>query len=197
MRLAIGFLLLASPAHAEELVHPMLPVEVSAGYTLHAGKLAGVDESGMGPNLEVAVGSGRWQGFGETSLTFGDLGPMDDRVDGKAVRGGIGARWLARTFELTRRATIDMHLEAGVGYSRHYFDGMRRFSRPDIGAGVGYRLRAFFGSQLHKQLALHVSMRIYFAPTDRRDEQIACRGTCAITDGNTNGGTLFVIAGAF
>ena len=197
MRLAVGFLLLASPAHAEELVHPMVPVEISAGYTTHAGKLAGVDESGMGPNLEVAVGSGRWQGFGETSLTFVDLGPNDDEVDGKQVRGGLGARWLARTFELTRRATVDLHLEAGVGYSRFYFDGMRRFSRPDIGAGVGYRLRVFLGPELQRQLALHVSMRIYFAPTDRRDEQIACRGACPMVDGNTNTGMLFVLAGAF
>lgn len=197
MRLALGFLLLASPAHAEELVHPMVPVEVSAGYMAHAGKLAGIDESGMAANLEVALGSGRWQGFGEASFGYAELGPEDDETTGEHLRGGLGARWLARTFELTRRATIDMHLEAAVGYSRFYFDGMRGFSRPDVGAGVGYRLRAFFGHQLQKQVALHVSVRIYYAPTDRRDEQIACRGSCAMTEGNTNRGMLFVVAGAF
>jgi hypothetical protein len=170
---------------------------MTLGIVGHGGKLAGLDEGGWGPSLEFALGRERWQYFAEASLAFVKLGPEGERTGGRQIRGGLGVRWLARSFELGPRGTLDMHLEAFTGMSRFQFEGMNRFSRPDLGAGVGYQVRGFFGRKLAKQAAMRISARVFFAPTDERDEMIACRGTCSTSNGTSNSGLMAVFGGQF
>jgi hypothetical protein len=195
------FLLLAvaAPAHADvetSKVRPFPSSSMTVGVVGHAGKLAGITEGGWGPMIEFAIGGGRWQYLAEASLQWGHLGP-DDEIDGRRVRGGLGVRWLARSFELGTRGAIDMHLEAVAGMSRYDFDGMDRIVRPDLGVGVGYLIRAF-GHMRVNQAGLRVSARIFFAPTDRESVMAACAGTCpTMTNANTNTGFMGVFGGVF
>lgn len=201
MRLAAPLLVLCTSSARADVddmqLHALPSLSAGIGIAAHGGKLAGIDETGWGPNLELAIGSGRWQIFGEAGVARVKLGPEGDRTAGTQLRGGLGIRWLARSFELGRDGSIDMHLEAFSGMSRFGFEDMGKLVRPDLGVGVGYAIRGFFGRRFQHQAALRISARIYFAPTDRRDEEIACRGSCPMTDGNTNSGLMAVFTGAY
>lgn len=196
MRALVVLCLLAGTAGAdvEPAVQPLPRVGVGVGVLGTGGKLAGLDVTGWAPNLELALGSGRWQYFAEGAIGWVTLGPEDDRSSGWQLRGGGGVRWLARSFELGDKGAIEMHLEAFAGYTRFDLDGRGRLARPDLGAGVGYGIRSFVGKQL-RNAGLRVSARVYFAPTDRRDEAIACRGSCPTSAGNNNSGLMAVFSG--
>lgn len=178
---------------SEPVVQPLPRLSASVGVMGTGGKLAGLDLTGWAPNVELALGSGRWQYFGEVGFGFVKLGPKDDRVSGQQLRGGAGVRWLARSFELGDTGAVEMHLEAFAGYSWFDLDGAR-IARPDLGAGVGYGLRSFVGKRFRNS-GLRVTARVFFAPTDRRDEEIACRGSCPMTAGNSNTGLMAMFGG--
>lgn len=201
LRAGILLLIAAAPAHADvetSKVRPFPSSSMTVGVVGHAGKLAGITESGWGPMLEFAVGGGRWQYLAEASLQFGHLGTKEDfEIDGRRVRGGLGVRWLARSFELGRRGAIDMHLEGLAGVSRYDFDGMNRIVRPDLAVGVGYQIRVF-GHMRVNQAGLRLSARVFFAPTDRDTITAACAGTCpTMTTANSNSGLVAVFGGVF
>jgi hypothetical protein len=201
--LTIAGLLIASPALAEvddEALSPLAKRSITVGVGGHNGKLAGLDENGWGPNLELAIGRPRWQYFAEGGVARVKLGPVGDRTPGFKWRGGVGVRWLARSFELGDRGSIDMQLEAFTGVSRFQFEDLPRFTRPDLGFGVGYQVRGFFGDERRKQAGLRVTMRVYFAPTSDVLEEIkmiACRGTCPTTAGTSNSGLMAGFGGVF
>jgi len=186
---------LASPAVADDDDSDGLPPAPAHAVTLgvmgYGGRLAGVPQGGWGPDLELALGHDRWQYFVEAAAMRSTLGPDRDQLVGHAVRGGVGARWLARSFELGRTGTLDMHVEAFAGAARLSFDGMKRVSRPDLGVGVGYIIRR---TERH-QLGLRLSARIFFAPTDHEVATAVCRGTCTTTADPSSSG-LMVVFGA-
>lgn len=183
------------PILAEEpAVQPLPKISASVGVMGTAGKLARLDLTGWAPNVELARGAGRWQYFGEVGFGFVKLGPKGDRVSGHQVRGGAGVRWLARSFELGDKGAIEMHLEAFAGYSRFDLEGRAHTARPDLGAGVGYGVRSFVGKRLRNS-GIRITVRVFFAPTDRRDEEIACRGSCPMTAGNSNAGLMAMFGG--
>jgi hypothetical protein len=72
---------------------------------------------------------------------------------------------------------------------------MDRLVRPDLGLGVGYLIRAFYGRT--KQAGFRVSARVFFAPTDRETVLAACRGMCTLGASNTNSGLMGVLGGSF
>jgi len=181
-------------ADAEEpSPHPMSRLSLGIGAMVQGGTLAGLDLGAWGGNVEVAVGTGRWQSFGEVGLSFVRLGPAEDHTSGRRLRGGIGVRWLARAFELGSKGAIEMYLEGFTGWSRYQLEDRARLSQPDLGLGVGYGIRSFFGHRF-RGAGLRVSARVVFAPTDRRDEEIACRGTCPTGD-RSSGGLMAVFGG--
>jgi hypothetical protein len=170
---------------------PLPDREITLSLLAHNGMLGGVPESGVGPNLEVALGDHRVQYFVEGSYSTAQLGRDDDAIHGRAVRGGAGVRWLARSFEIGRNGAIDMHLEGFGGVERMRFDGMSRLWRPDLGVGVGYQVRGFWKHN-KRHVAFRVSARLYFAPTDR-DVTAVCRGTCEMSRGTDNSGIMALV----
>lgn len=202
--LAIAGLLASGPAQAETGAesNPGLPPvagrSITLGFTGQGGKVAGVPLGSVGPSVELALGHRRLQSFVEGSVSLVWLGVDTDRSTGVQWRGGVGVRWLARSFELGRRASLDMHLEAVGGMSRFQLEDRARFSRPDLGIGVGYQLRAFRerANRPARQVAFRVSARAVFARSDSRDEQIACRGTCEMSPA-TDSGLMMVLGGQF
>lgn len=194
MRSVLAVCLLAGTAAADESPRPMQPVSLGIGMLGTGGKLAGLEHTGIGLNLEGAFGHGNWQGFVEGSVSSIKLGPETDRTSGRALRAGLGARWHARSFELGDRGSFDLYFEAFSGWSRYRLDDRGALSRPDVGAGIGYGIRTFFGRS-YRDRGMRISARIYFAPTDQRDERIACRGDCPMTKGNTNSGLMAVFGG--
>jgi hypothetical protein len=203
MSIRHAFLLLAvaSPAHADGdddvKVRGFPSTSVTLGMTMHGGRLAGIQEGSFGPSLEFALGRSRWQYFVEGSAELARLGPEDNRIEGKRLRAGIGIRYLARSFELGRQGAVDMHLEGFSGVSRYDLDGMDRMTRPDLGLGVGYLIRVFHGDERSKQAGFRISARVVFSPTDRDTVLAACRGTCTMTESNTNTGLMAVFGGMF
>lgn len=98
----------------------------------HAG---GRETSSAGVALEIARGTSRFQGFVEGSALW-----LQDELGGRELRGGGGLRWLARSFEIGDRGSIEMHLEGAAGVNRLARDGMERtFS--DLAVGGGFQVR--------------------------------------------------------
>jgi hypothetical protein len=191
VRSVILVAVLAGPAGADDELPPLPDRAVTLSVMGHAGRIGGVTEGGLGPNVEVAFGQRRWQYFAEGNVSWVSLGQDDARISGKAVRGGAGIRWLARAFELGDRGSIDLHLEAFAGVTRFDFDAMDRIVRPDLGVGVGYQIRGrWHGGR--SQAAFRISARIYFAPTDREVATAVCRGTCPTSSGVDNSGLMAV-----
>jgi hypothetical protein len=190
----------ATPAYADVETSKVRAVptgSVAIGVAGHAGKLAGLTEGAWGPMLEVALGNGRWQYLAEGSYQLVNLGASDG-IAGRKLRGGLGVRWLARSFELGTRGAIDMHLEGVAGVSRTELDGMDRVVRPDLGAGVGYQIRAFYGRRQARQAGFRVSARILFAPPDRESVIAACAGSCPTPPvAGASSGFMGVFGGVF
>jgi hypothetical protein len=122
------------------------------------------------------------------------LGAEDDQVSGHALRAGLGIRWHARSFEMGDVGSFDLYLEGFAGYSRYRFEDRAAIARPDFGAGIGYGIRTFFGRSARDR-GMRITARVFVAPTDERDERIACRGSCPMTRGNTNSGLMAMIGG--
>lgn len=178
----------ASVAHAddgEEEVVPMPRHAATLAIAGYSGKLSGLSEGGWGPNLELALGHRRWQYFVELGAAKVSIGPEGHETDGSQVRGGVGVRWLARSFEIDRFGAVEMHLEAITGLEKFWWDDGNRLVRPDLGVGVGYQLR-HFGK--HDKLAFRLSARVMFAPADRTAATALCRGTCTMPASTSNAG---------
>jgi hypothetical protein len=153
---------------------PMQGRTVALGIMGHGGRYLGHDEGGFGPYLEVAATSRRWSYFAELGAT--KLASKDTERTGLFPRGGIGVRWLARSFLFDGHGGIDMNLEAFAGLGQLRWDHGEHVLRPDLGVGVGYQIRLL----KPWKLALRVSARAYFAPNDHSAAPMAvCRGTCS------------------
>jgi hypothetical protein len=168
---------------------------VTAGIMGHGGRYLGQSEGGFGPFLELAAGSGRWQGFAELGamrIKAGEDGEPGRK--GMFVRGGAGVRWLARSFMFDEKGSIDMHLEAFAGLGQLRWDRAEHVMRPDLGVGVGYDVRMF---QPWK-IAFRLSARAYFAPHDHSAAPAtACHGTtvCSMDPASSSSSGLMALFG--
>ncbi|HEU0030512.1 MAG TPA: hypothetical protein VFQ53_07765 [Kofleriaceae bacterium] len=183
-------LAVATTARAD-VEHSELRPVAARSMTLSAlgqdGKLSGLHASGWGVNLELALGKRRWQYFVEGSLSWLELGPRGAQLDGRQQRGGLGVRWLARSFELGSVGSFDLNLEA--------FTGIERFDvapdvlvRPDLGVGIGWQVRL----HLCRDLAMRTMARVVFAPTDRDAASAVCRGSCEMPVSRDSSGLMIV-----
>jgi hypothetical protein len=172
--------LLAGTAHADEDTpfHTAPGRALGLGVLGHASHIGGDVEGGFGPSVEYALGSGRWQYFGDLTAAHVDAGssmagaPEVD-ASGWMGRAGIGVRWLARQFVPEPGGAIELYLEAVTGVERYWWQDGGRLTRPDLGAGIGMQIRAW---EL-RGLTMRIGMRVVFTPTDRDAALVACRGS--------------------
>lgn len=192
----VVLLLLARVAPAAAGVEDSAPFPVarhSIGLSViaHGGTVDGQNEGGVGPNLELALGDRRWQYFVELGVQIETLGPRPWATAGYQGRGGVGVRWLARSFDLEDGA-FEMNLEAAAAVETFWWRNGDRLTRPELSAGFSWQIR-FYGSQF----TFRSSARVYFAP-DRDSPMVACRGTCsAPTSGASPTGLLGIMGFAW
>jgi hypothetical protein len=170
-------------AEVDDELAPMPHRQKTLSILGRAGVLAGQNEGGVGPNLELALGSGRWQYFVEGALLVETFGPEAWHFAGYQGRGGVGVRWLARSFEELGDGT-ELALEAFAAVEHFWWSDGDRLTRPDFGAGFSWQIRELDGRH-----ALRVSTRVYFAP-DRDSKMAICRGVCDAPSGSISSGII-------
>jgi hypothetical protein len=157
----------------------------------HATYLGALPQVGYGPSLELALGSGRSQLFGEAALAYASQqswtsNAYDANVVGWMARGGLGVRWLARQFQVDRSAGLELFLLGGAGIERYWWKSSGKLTRPDVDLGVAIQMRAW---GFH-QIGMRMEARVVFAPNDRTMAVATCRGSCAMISDAPNAGML-------
>ena len=172
-------------ARPEPRIKPVRPLSLSVAIVAHESKLSGLAEDGTGPQLELAVGSGSWQGFVEGSISRVGLGPKQDFDRGARWRGGIGVRWIARSFELGKHVAAELVLEGVTGMQRFEWDMGGDMSRGDAGVGIGWQSRFFVREH---QFGMRFVARVMYAPTSRDRAVALCTGSCVMPEESTHTG---------
>ena len=184
---------IAAPARADVETSdpaPMPARSIAAGIAGHGGRYLGRPEGGWGPFVEVALGYRRFQYALELAVMPIKTGYEGPERRGVAVRGGAVVRWLARSFVLTDRLALEMHLEAFAGAAQLRWENAERVWRPDLGVGVGYQIRWI------PTVAFRLSARAYFAPHDRSAAPTACLATTPCKPESSSSTGLFALFGA-
>jgi hypothetical protein len=142
-----------------------------------ASRLAGRSVGGFGPTVDLAIGDGRFQYFLEASLWWASVsGDNAKNVTGLEGRGGVGVRWLAKSFVMEGDGAIELVLEAFAGVEEFVWNRGGRLTRPDLGAGWAWQVRF-----RQKQFLFRSFARVYFAPSDPDLATEICRGPCTMT----------------
>jgi len=137
---------------------PFPRVSVAAALQAHGSEVQGHYESGLGPALELAVGSGRWQLTGEGSIASSTR--MKDT--GSVSRAAVGLRWLARQFAPDHDGGVELYLASAVGAER--FDvGDVTTRRSELALGGGLQLRLFH----HPRFIVRFDARAVFTDANR------------------------------
>lgn len=178
----VVLLALARHAAAEDGIAPLPRTTFAFGFAGQGIPVGGLGQGGGGPSFELALGEGRWQYFVEAALMWVGVGSPGPNVDGILARGGVGVRWLVRSFEVDSSGGIEMNLEAATGLEQFWWLQGGRLTRPDLGAGVGWQVRLY----RRPKLAVRFGVRAMFAPADS-SLMAACRGTCANRSASTPG----------
>jgi hypothetical protein len=175
-----------------ELAYVAVPtVAGGVGVIGHATYLGALPETGYGPSVELALGSGRSQLFGEAALAYvsqqsWSSSAYDANVVGWMARGGLGVRWLARQYQIDRKGGVELFLLGGAGVQRYWWKTGGKRTRPDVDLGVAMQVRAWG----YHQIGMRIEARVVFAPNDRTMAAAACRGTCAMITDAPNAGLL-------
>jgi hypothetical protein len=169
--LTLAIVAASNLAAADEL--PIRSVEVAIGASTYSDGIGGVGEHGTGAVVEAAFGADRVQALVEGSREWVVLD--NDSLAGRRTRGGVGLRWLPRRFSHLNRQSIDLVLEATAGLARTAWNSGGSVTRPDLGFGWGAQYRVD-GRGVH--LGLRVMLRATFAPTERDQMAVVCRGQC-------------------
>jgi hypothetical protein len=194
VRLLAGIVLSAAPAFADGGVHPVKTLSAGLYFSGYGGALNGVSESGMGPKAELALGDGRTQYFVEAGLAWVTLGEVETYESGFMTRGGLGARWIARSFDFDDAGAVEMTLDAVLGASKVWWESSGELVRPELSFGVGLQMRKFSGPHA----SIRFNVRAYFAPTDddAATPVARCTSDCESSAPIANGGMMFSIGGA-
>jgi hypothetical protein len=182
---------LASVANAEDEDPDHVPFQrtsIGVGVQGHGSRIGGQSEGGFGPNLELAVGRGRWQylaegAFASSNLSDGSTPAPQMDIAGRMFRGGVGLRWLARQFMFDRSGGVELLLSSLLGVQRLSFDDGGRLVRPELALGVGIQGRGF----RRPRLAVRLESRVVFTPNAREGTLVACRVSCANEAGSSTG----------
>lgn len=149
------------------------------------GSVGGLDFGGVGLDLELARGFGRWQVFGEAQAAWASLSrPAPEpsglvgNVDGLRVRSGVGVRAVVRSMRPDHSAALELIAEAGLGVERFWWDGGGVLTRPDVAVGAGFQIRGFTWPIATIRFGLDV---LVAAPVDGASVAAVCRGSCPRT----------------
>jgi hypothetical protein len=192
----VTLLALAAPVLADVEDRDPVPPQtrsVATGIMGQGGRYLGRAAGAWGPFIEVAAGRGRFQYFAELAGMRITTGEDADQRRGMLLRGGAGVRWLARSFQLDERFSLDMNLEAFAGLGQLRWEQGERVLRPDLGVGVGYQVRKLAGWKL----AMRVSARAYFAPHDHSAVPVSCRSStpCSMAAAPSSSSGLMALFG--
>jgi hypothetical protein len=137
----------------------------------HATHIGGMSESGFGGNLELAIGDGRLQYFGEGSVSSAGYQPwnqsaLDTKVAGVMARAGVGIRWLARQFTIDHGGALELYLQTHAGTEKFWWHDHTSLSRPELGVGLGMQARAW----AFHDLGFRIEMRAVFTPSSDQRE---------------------------
>ncbi len=157
---------------------PVPKLSLGVAFNGHGMRIHGRSESGYGLSAEIGLGRGRWQylvegGFAAAGMNAWTTGAADMRIDGRLLRGGLGARWIARQFRPDSKGAFELFLLSLVGAQRFAMDDGTRLSRPELAFGFGLQGRSF----RRPRFAVRLEARVLFTPEDR-DDAPACRGRC-------------------
>jgi hypothetical protein len=144
---------------------PMPKRSVALSFVGHGTRVGGYSETGFGPALELALGSGRWQYFIEGAIAGSTVQRTVDGVHGRMAQAGGGARWLARQFRPSSRGGIELFLLSRLGVQRFYLDDGTRVGRPELAIGFGIQARVY----KRPRLAFRLDARILLTPSDRME----------------------------
>src|SRR5438874_10136196 len=115
VRASVILLILVAPAAAAPRVEPHAPLAFEAAFGGFGMDEADVEVSTMGAELELAVGHGRWQYFVSGFAGLAQAERARTWNDGFALRPGLGARYVARSFAFGTDAALELGIEASVG----------------------------------------------------------------------------------
>jgi hypothetical protein len=151
---------------------------IGLAFSGHGTRLGGRLETGFGATLELALGSNRWQYFAEGGFSTADIreqtGALPTTIDGRMLRGGLGARWLARQFRTSSVGGIELYLLSLAGLQRYYIEDNTRLTRPELAFGFGLQGRMY----KRPRFAFRLDARVLFTPEDSEDRIAACQGRC-------------------
>jgi hypothetical protein len=166
---------------------PWAPLTVGISVIGFGGGVGPGGHGGVGPDVEVAVGRGRWQVFGEAASLWGSHGA----VDGPGGRLALGARYLARSIDVDG-AAIELVFDGGVGLERYAWRQGGGETRPDVAIGFGAQVRWLDGPHL----IFRWGGRLLFGPADAAPA-VACRGGCALASPVMSNGFMAVLGVAW
>jgi hypothetical protein len=182
---------LAGPARADESAFVPVPSHTfGLGVIGHATYIAGLPQTGFGPSLELSLGGGRWQLFGEAALAYVSQqtwtsSAYDSHIIGWMGRAGGGLRWLARQYQMDETGAAELYLLAAAGTERFWWHTGAPMTRPDIDVGVAVQMRG-----LRPRFGMRLEVRVSFAPDAREMATAVCRGTCPTTSDSPGAGFL-------
>ena len=164
---------------------PVPKRSIAVAFGGHGTRIGGLSEGGVGPTLELALGSGRWQyftegGFATSSVSTSTTNP-DASIGGRMLHAGGGLRWLARQFRPDTSGGVELFLVSRLGYERFYLDDGTRLGRPELGFGFGLQGRLY----KKPRLAFRLDFRALFTPADTDSTLAVCRGRCMTETANT------------
>ncbi len=159
---------------------------VGLAFTGQGGSLGGVPLGSMGPTAEIAFGANRTQYVLEGGVAWARLGTLDLEERGMQLRGAAGVRWIARSFELERRAAVELTLDAFGGVRKYWWRGGGELVQPEFDVGFGIQTRHLRSPHA----VLRVSMRVVLSPDDDAMTSARCTGDCDPRSGLSNAGFL-------
>lgn len=192
---ALALAALTGVAHADDdddddgAFEPLPTFSIALSLGGHGTRIGGHSEGGFGPSLELAYGRGRWQYFIEGAFQTADLrewtaGALEpSTLDGRMLRGDLGARWLARQFRPDSFGGIELFLLSAVGVQRFHFANDARLTRPELAFGVGMQGRMY----RKPRIGFRLDARVLFTPNDREDAIVACHDRCMAEAGASTG----------
>lgn len=190
-----GILLIAvlsRTAHADPERSEVVPVpawSIGLAMAAHSGTVAGQPSAGYGPSAELAIGARRTQLFLEGGPQWIWLGMPGALERGLLLRGAVGARYLARSFELGGAGAMEMLIE-GVGGAQKIWLAADDITRPELAFGIGFQVRRY----ARRQITMRVSIRAMFTPGGAHSDSAA--RTTQPSSAFANGGPMVLLGGA-
>jgi hypothetical protein len=164
---------------------PMPKRSVGLSFVGHGTRIGGYSEGGVGPSLELAIGHGRWQYFGEGGVASSSVAAANAEamIGGRMAHAGLGVRWLARQFRPDGGGGVELLLLSRLGVQRFYLDDGTRLGRPELAVGFGIQGRLY----KRPRIAFRLDARVLLTPGDRDARCHVCMNDSDASTGFSTG----------